>query len=230
MFNPLVSLEVNDPTEGFQFIYPKDVNMQMHLIHGNYDMISDPSSKRIQLVLNTVSLPVNVADWTQSGDNMLFEKIMDQTQDGLNILEVSLIKGENDSDIIRQTIAFVVDINAPYKQANFVVNIDHDPDGNDVDLENVHIHYTGVADLVLKSCLLQDKKRHKYLLPTVTLRQNDTLKIYTGGNPARDKVDKRRKNKLLHMGRKKAVWNNEGDTMYLSDADNVLICRHSYTT
>ncbi len=228
-FNALVNLEVLDPTEGFQFIYPKDVKMQMRLVHGNYDMISDPSSERIQVALNSIPQQVKVSDWTQSGDNMLFEKTIDQTKDGLNILEVSFIKGAEENGTIRKTIAFVVDASAPYKQANFLVSIDHNPKGSDVDLECVNITYTGVADLVLNNCLMQDKKRHKYFLPTVTLRQNDTLKVYTGGKPASDKIDKRRKNKLLHMGRRKAVWNNEGDTMYLSNADNVLICRYSYT-
>ncbi len=228
-FNPLVDLEILDPTPGFQFIYPREVVLQMNLVHGNYDMISDPSSKRIQLHINSLPLQLTVSDWTQAGENMYCEKAVAETQDGLNIMEISLIKGEQDSDLIRHSIPFVVDINATYKQANFIITIEHDPEGRDVDLECVNILYTGEEELELHNCLMQDKKAHKYALPNLTLRSNDRLKVFTGGNPAGDKIDKRRKNKILHMGRRKAVWNNEGDTMYLSDESNVLICRYSYT-
>ncbi len=228
-FNPLVDLEMLDPTPGFQFIYPKEVLLQMQLVHGNYDMISDPSSNRIQMQLNSVPIALSVSDWTQGGDNMYYEKAIADTNEGLNILEVSLIKGESDSDLIRHSIPFIVDVSATYKQANFIITIDHDPKGRDVDFECVNIVYTGEEELELHNCLMQDKKAHKYALPSLTLKRNDRLKVFTGGNPAEDKFDKRRKNKVLHMGRRKAVWNNEGDTMYLSDASNVLICRYSYT-
>ncbi|ERM80284.1 hypothetical protein P872_13330 [Rhodonellum psychrophilum GCM71 = DSM 17998] len=227
-FNPLVGLEILDPVEGFPFIYPKEVILQMRLVNGNHDMISDPSSKRIQVTINSVPVQLNVGDWSQSGNDMVLNKTIDNTDDGLNIIEVSWIKGVSNQQVIRHKIPFIVNAEADYKRANFSVYIDSDPPGPDVDAEHVEIIYKGSKEMEVKGWLMQDKAGHKYHLPMFTLRPGDHLKIFTGGSQGQNKVNKSRKNKLLFMGRKKAVWNNEGDTMYLSDADRVLIYKYSY--
>lgn len=227
-FNSLVILEVSGPVKGFPFIYPKEVTLHMRLKNGNHDMVSDPSSRRIQVTLNSIPITLSASNWTQSGNDMVLEKLLDETEDGLNILEVSWIKSESDDGTVRETIPFVVNAECDYKMANFDVSIDSDPEGPDVEAEHVEFIYRGSSDLEVQGWLLQDKAGHKYALPQFTLCPDDLLKIYTGGNINLNKVNKTRKNKLLFMGRKKAVWNNEGDTMYLTDMGNVLIYQYSY--
>ncbi len=227
-FNPTVDLEVIDPINDFQFIYPKEVLFEMLLRNGNHNMISDPSSKRIQVQLNGNPVDLAVGNWSSSSVGMVFSNLIENVLHGLNILEVSFVKGILEEDTLRQKIAFAVDENAPYKRANFDVSILVNPPGDDTLSEHVQINYKGEANLKAHGWMMQDKAGHKYHLPKLTLKPNDIIRIYTGGNPADDKYNTPRKNKILHMGRRKAVWNNEGDTLYLVDFKNVLIYTHTY--
>lgn len=227
-FNPLVDLIVFDPLEGFPFIYPKEVSLVMKLQNGNFDMISNPSSKRIQVTLNSVPIDLSPGDWSKSGDGMLLKTGITAVDDGLNILEVSWIKGPAPEETIRYTIPLVVDINAEYKRANFDIHIESNPPGLDVDGEHVSISYHGTKDLKIRGWKMVDNVGHKYYLPSFTFRPEDNMKIYTGGSEDQNKIADSEKNKLLYMGRKKAVWNNEGDSMYLSDYKEVLVCKFTY--
>ncbi len=229
-FNPTVDLNILDPTPGFPFIYPREITLQMELENGNPDMVANPSSKRIQVHLNGNPVEIIPSDWSASAGGMRFEKTIGNAEDGLNILEISWIKGATEEDLIRHTIPFIVNTDADYKKANFDVTIESNPEGSDVDLEYVEMNYLGTEDLTAAEWLLQDKAGHKFYLPVFTIKSGDQLKIYTGGNPDNNQIEPNYNTKLLFMGRKKAVWNNEGDTLWLTDADHVLIYQHSYTS
>jgi micrococcal nuclease len=94
---------------------------------------------------------------------------------------------------------------------------DHDnPNGEWVVLEN-----TGDAELDLTGWTLGDAAGHTYRFPDgVTLAPGERVTLYTGGGT--DSADD------LYWGADGAVWNNDGDTVIVRDAEGDVVVEHEY--
>ena len=67
---------------------------------------------------------------------------------------------------------------------------------------------------------LKDKANHTFTFPTFTLNAGDIVRIWTksGTDTAID----------LYWGSGASIWNNAGDTAYLSDAQGDLVDTYGY--
>lgn len=67
---------------------------------------------------------------------------------------------------------------------------------------------------------VKDAGTHIFTFPSFTLNSGTTVTIYTGsGNNTNDK---------LYWGNNGAVWNNDGDTLYLRNTNGDLVLEYSY--
>lgn len=64
------------------------------------------------------------------------------------------------------------------------------------------------------------KKNHTYVFPHFELQPNATVTIHTGVGTS-SATD-------IYRGSGRAIWDNDGDTAYLFDADGILIDTKSW--
>jgi len=120
----------------------------------------------------------------------------------------------------------ICDVKPPYRI--IIEHINHNPHGKDtsdkLDEEFVVLENEGTEKISLANWTLTDEtttgaRRHVYTFPqTVSLSPREKAYVHTGpgedlfeqGNPSRW---------ILHWGRHAFVWNNEGDTATLFDAE-----------
>lgn len=99
-----------------------------------------------------------------------------------------------------------------------VTQILADPAGDEVSGEFVVVQNQGSATVNLTSWTLSDEKGHTYTFPAFELPAQASVRVWTkcGGNAPQN----------LYWCRKRAVWNNSGDTAYLKDGNGRLIDSH----
>jgi large subunit ribosomal protein L20 len=99
--------------------------------------------------------------------------------------------------------------------------IEFNPEGKDVDGEYVRlVNNLGVA-VELSGWTLRDaESKHAYNFPTFTLAAGAEVQLWTKAGED--------DNANLYWGSRSAIWNNEGDTAILFNADGVEVSRYSY--
>lgn len=214
-------------------VYPASLRIAVFATDLTDQILAEPRSQRIQFRLNGRALAETRDNWQalpdgghlwtwQSGDG-------DEFAPGLNIFEASWIRGADSTRVERRTVQFLVDISAFYPDRDFQITIDADPAGRDVDRESVLIEWNGARPLQLDGWTLRDRVGHRYLMPPgVLLVAGQRLRIFTGGDPAQDAVASAVAEKVLHMGRRAAIWNNEGDLLELIDGHGVIAVSKGY--
>ncbi len=105
-----------------------------------------------------------------------------------------------------------------------IVRIVYDAPGPDEDNPNgewVEIANEGSEDVNLQGFTLKDEANHIYTFPAVTLRAGATLQLHSGrGTDSKEH---------LYWGLVgDSVWNNDGDTAYLRDAQGRLVDSYGY--
>jgi len=129
----------------------------------------------------------------------------------------------------RRTVQFVVNSSAFYPDQDFQLSIDANPEGRDVHQENVLIEWNGDTPLKLDGWMLRDLANHRYAFPDgVVLVSGQRLRIFSGGDPTQDSIAPSNAEKVLHMGRRAAIWNNTGDLLDLIDAKGVIVMSKGY--
>ena len=109
-----------------------------------------------------------------------------------------------------------------------IEHINHNPPGKDtpdklnkefVIIENEGDETVSLAGWTLKDETTTGERRHIYLFPqTVSLSPREKAYVHTG--PGEDSSEEGQPSTwILHWGRHAFVWNNEGDTATLWDAD-----------
>lgn len=102
-----------------------------------------------------------------------------------------------------------------------IVEIVFDPPGADWRGEHVIIRNDTSNDVQLGGWKLSDVAGHDYSIPTgTTVAPGYEVRIWTG--PGTDTGTD------LYIGRRAAIWNNNGDTATLRDASGAVIATHSY--
>jgi large subunit ribosomal protein L20 len=102
-----------------------------------------------------------------------------------------------------------------------ISHIEYNPEGSDVEGEYVRLSNGGDSAIDLTGWTLNDgEAKHTYTFPAFTLEPGAEVQIWT-----REGKDNKSN---LYWGSKSAIWNNEGDTAVLSDADGKKIASLSY--
>lgn len=102
-----------------------------------------------------------------------------------------------------------------------ITHIEWNPEGRDVEGEYVRISNSGDTPVDLTGWTLRDQaSKHTYTFPAFTLAPGAEVQLWTkrGEDDAAN----------LFWGSRSAIWNNEGDTAILSDADGDEVARFSY--
>jgi hypothetical protein len=148
---------------------------------------------------------------------------------GLNLFEATWVRGTDTTRVERRVAQFMVNRDAFTLDQDFVVSIDANPEGSDVHLENVLMAWHGDRALEFDGWMVRDLANHRYAFPDgVVLAPGQRLRIFTGGDPAQDVTAPAATEKVLHMGRRAAIWNNTGDLLELVDARGVIVWSEGY--
>ena len=105
-----------------------------------------------------------------------------------------------------------------------IANFHYDAEGNDNNNENDE--YVTIKNTCSFSCNLEgweisDDASHNYNFASFNLGDGDSFTLYTGeGTDTESK---------LYWNRGSAVWNNDGDTLYLKNQSGETIFSHSYS-
>ena len=108
-----------------------------------------------------------------------------------------------------------------------IVNFNWNAEGNDCyNLNDEYIIFRNTCSYPcdLTGWTVKDEGNNIYTFPRFTLKGGSTVTLYTG-------CGKNTETKLYWCNSKRAcnaVWNNNGDTLYLRDANGKLIIEHSY--
>ena len=93
-------------------------------------------------------------------------------------------------------------------------------DNDNLNDEYVVFENNGSATLNMTDWTVQDEANNFYVFPTFYMANGSSATLYTGSGT--DTAAQ------LYWGNANAIWNNEGDTLYLRDADGYLVAYHSY--
>jgi len=197
------------------------------------EILAEPQSRRIQFRLNGQPLEEGQGRWQAlrgSGHLWTWQSTDgDDLADGLNIFETSWVRGTDSTRVERDTVQFIVKVSAFYPDQDFQVTIDADPPGRDVNKESVLIEWNGDSPLQLDGWILRDLAGHRYAIPDgVLMVSGQRLRVFTGGDPAQDSIAPGDNEKVLHMGRRAAIWNNTGDLLELIDVNGVIAVSEGY--
>lgn len=109
---------------------------------------------------------------------------------------------------------------SPVQIAHVRYDAEGDDNGNLTD-EWVEIANEGTDAVEIGGWTLADEANHTYTVPeSFTLEANASVQVHTGSG--QDDAEH------LYWGRSQAVWNNDGDTATLRDAEGALVDEESY--
>jgi micrococcal nuclease len=106
---------------------------------------------------------------------------------------------------------------------NIALFVNYDAPGSDVENMNgeyVIITNTGTTTINLQNWSIKDEATHIYTFPDVLLSPNGNLTLYTGTG--------QNSNITLYWNSKEPIWNNDGDTAFLFDANGDLASTISF--
>jgi endonuclease YncB( thermonuclease family) len=103
----------------------------------------------------------------------------------------------------------------------FLVNADaRGDDRNNLNDEYIILTNDGLDPVDLTGWIMSDAVNHTYHFPSFVLSPNGTVTIRTGiGKNTKDQ---------LYWGSRSPIWNNNGDTIFLMDAEGNIVLAHTY--
>jgi micrococcal nuclease len=93
-------------------------------------------------------------------------------------------------------------------------------DGENLNDEYVVFDYNGTTSINLTNWWVMDEANNEYRFQNYVLVEGFTATLYTGSGT--DTLTK------LYWGSTKPIWNNDGDSLYLKDAEGLLVTYYSY--
>ncbi|MEM7371840.1 MAG: lamin tail domain-containing protein [Bacteroidota bacterium] len=187
-------------------------------------------ARRIQIACNGQTLHFSPGNWTYDDHRKALTFLgslrldQEQIRPGLNVLEISVANAEHAT--VRAHAIFLVDPDGQVPLAGISIDptaSQFNSPGSDHDStyeEYVVIHWEGEGSISLDGWKVRDKVGTSYTFMPLQLDPGQSVRLRTGGDPMRDT------NQDRHWGRKKAVWNNTGDTIFLIDPQGHV--RYSY--
>ncbi len=112
---------------------------------------------------------------------------------------------------------------SPSEFSLVVSHMHADAEGNDN--ENLNDEYVvfennGDSPMIMMGWTVQDEANNLYAFPTFILGNGSSVTLYTG-----EGIDNDAK---VYWGNDKPIWNNDGDTLYLRDAEGYLVTFYNY--
>lgn len=105
-----------------------------------------------------------------------------------------------------------------------IINFHYDAEGNDnYNLNDEYVTFKNGCSysIDMTSWTVKDEATHIYTFPTFSLGDGNSVTLYSGIGTNTETE--------LYWGRSYgAVWNNDGDTLYLRDSNGDLVLSHSY--
>jgi hypothetical protein len=101
--------------------------------------------------------------------------------------------------------------------------LNYDAEGNDNEnLNGEYIVFTneGNSSLELTGWMVLDESNNEYYFPSFSLGNGSTVTLYIGSG-----TDSQTE---LFWGSTKSIWNNDGDELFLRDAQGFLVSYYSY--
>lgn len=231
-YQPDLVLHILMPTPEADRVYAASLRISVFAAGLSDEVLADPRSRRVQFRLNARALPEGQAQWSATSAGHIWSWHSLTPQDfatGLNLFEVSWIRGAGSTQVERRTVQFMVDPAMFYPEQDIRITVDADPPGPDVDAESVLIEWFGSAPLELDGWMIRDQARHRYSIPPgVSLVSGQRLRVFTGRNPHEDDITPTAPEKTLHMGRRAAIWNNTGDLCELVHPNGVTAASKAY--
>jgi hypothetical protein len=213
---------------GQGFLNGPVVPVSIRIDGGHPSMLEQGAGRRVLVALNAQPLALGNANVRVDASGALRVSFVlrwpaDPLQAGLNVLECSVTDGHN--QLVRESVPFVCDPRAAIVEGLSVVPDASvfDTAGNDhraPELEEVAIHNGSGTDIELEGWRVVDRAHHVFVFGERTLEPGATLRVHTGAG--RDATDD------VYMGRRAAVWNNEGDVANVVDPAGVLQLRYGY--
>ena len=189
------------------------------------------SPRRVFVALNGLVVPAGRLNYSYSNSGLVirvtFAMAAGGLKSGLNSLECSVADGSH--EITRKSVVFAV--NAAMPSAGRIVidavasrfNAPGD-DHREAASETVVIQNAGSAPIDLAGWSIRDAIGHAYLLGDLTLMPNRRLSLHTGSG--RDQLGTG--DIELFAGKRRAIWNNSGDTVLVIDSGNIVRASHTY--
>jgi len=97
----------------------------------------------------------------------------------------------------------------------YIVDINNNPEGNDLETEYVEIKNEGDSSVDMTDWKLRDENQNVYTFPDFSLKKGATVKVWTKAGTDTSSN--------LYWGLTEPVWNNKSDCAYLRDDNNDLV-------
>lgn len=217
---------------GEPWLHPPQVAVSVALKHATPAYVTAGQGRRVKILVNGVDSPYLPTAWAYDAATRALTLDMtllypDRLRAGLNSVEVTV--AESADRLLREMVLFYVDPDAPLLPGALQILEDQSqfnaPGSDHVSAlgEYVALRWTGVDPLAVTGWTLRDRgAHHRFRFPAVTLAPGAIVRVRTGGEPALDTATD------LHWGRRAAVWNNRGDSVFVLDENDVLRAQLSY--
>ena len=204
------------------WMYGRNLPVWIRLDGARPSFVSPASPQRVFVALNGKELRIPFDDWFFDGKAMLLRTIISppavRFKSGINTLECSVTSGAEEQPK-RSKVAFCMcpDLASPPGLAvNERSSVFNSPsnDHYTVKQECVALKNTSSQSISLGGWRLLDRKNHVYEFRDIDVAPKTTIEVHTG--PGRNGQGK------YYWGRKRAVWNNDGDFVFLINPDRIL--------
>ena len=225
-----VSIHIESPLPFFHgngnahrdWMYGRELPVWIKIDGARPSFVSPASTQRVFVALNGNELRIPQGDWSFDGDALLLRTILAppavRFKSGINILECSVMSGA-EGQPKRSKVAFCMssDLVSPQGIAvNDKLSVFNSPSNDHVTVkqECVALKNSSRSSLSLQGWRLLDRKNHIYEFPDIAIAPKRTISIHTGAG--------RNGGGKYYWGRKRAVWNNDGDFVFLINPDGIL--------
>jgi Lamin Tail Domain len=204
------------------WMYGRDLPVWISIEGARPSFVSPGSPQRVFLALNGNEVRIPDDDWFFDGKALLLRTILSppavRFKSGINILECSVTSGA-EGQAKRSKVAFCMcqDLTSPPGIAVAdKISVFNSPsnDHYTVKQECVALKNMSSRSISLGGWRLLDRKNHVYDFRDIAVAPKATIEVHTG--PGRDAGGK------YYWGRKRAVWNNDGDFVFLINPDRIL--------
>jgi hypothetical protein len=204
------------------WMYGRDLPVWIAIEGATLRFVSPSSPQRVFVAVNGNEVRIPYTGWGYDGKALLLRTILSpqhvQFKSGVNIIECSVTSGA-EAEPKRTKVAFCMcpDLAAPPGiSVNEKVSIFNAPSNDHITVkqECVALKNNSSSAISLQGWRMLDLKNHLYQFPDISVGPRKVISVHTGAG--------RNRNGKYYWGRKRAVWNNTGDFVFLINPNGVL--------
>lgn len=212
---------------GEAWVYPNRIPLYARIQGGRPSYLEPGAPTRLFVALNGHPIPFNSGSWTyetDTGELVLRTDVSVGLTHGLNTIELTVVDGA--AELVRKTVSFLANPDIEPRGGDLVIADDlsqFDAPGNDhanTTAEWVTVKNAGDTAASLNGLRVYDRIGHVYVFGDIELLPQASVAVHTG--PGADTETD------VYWGKLSAVWNNRGDSVYLVDAQRILVAELVY--